>query len=57
MAERQGSSRGAARVLRSAHTLGIPVRAGGAVPRAGPEEIELILALYADELIAPVLAA
>jgi hypothetical protein len=44
-------------VLRSAHALGIPVRAGGAVPLTGPEEIELVRALYADDLIAPVLAA
>jgi hypothetical protein len=43
-------------VLRSAHALGVPVRAGGAVPLAGPEEIELVAALYQDELIASVLA-
>lgn len=44
-------------VLRSAHALGIPVRAGGAVPVQGPEEIELVEALYADPLIAAVLDA
>jgi hypothetical protein len=42
-------------VLRSAHALGVPVRAGGAVPARGPEEIELVQALYADPLIAAVL--
>jgi transposase len=50
---RLGTSRGI--VLRSAHDAGIPVRAGGAVPVQGPEEIELIDALYADPLIAAVL--
>ena len=44
-------------VLRSAHALGVPVRAGGAVPVQGPEEIELVAALYADPLIAAVLDA
>jgi len=44
-------------VLRSAHALGVPVRSGGAVPLAGPDEIELVSALYADPLIAGVLAA
>lgn len=44
-------------VLRSAHALGVPIRAGGAVPSSGPEEIELIRALYADPLIAGVLDA
>lgn len=44
-------------VLRSAHTLGVPVRSGGALPVQGPEEIELIEALYADLLIAAVLDA
>lgn len=44
-------------VLRSAHTLGVPVRAGGAVPLSGPEEIELVQALYADPLVAAVLDA
>ena len=38
-------------VLRSAHALGLPVRSGGAVPLPGPEEIELVRALYADPLI------
>jgi hypothetical protein len=42
-------------VLRSAHALGIPVRVGGAVPVSGPEEIELVRALYEDDLIASVL--
>jgi len=42
-------------VLRSAHTLGLPVRVGGTVPQPGPEEIELIEALYADPLVAPAL--
>jgi hypothetical protein len=44
-------------VLRSAHALGVPVRAGGAVPVQGPEEIELVQALYDDPLIAAVLDA
>jgi len=44
-------------VLRNAHALGLPVRSGGAVPLPGPSEIELISALYADPLIAAVLAA
>ena len=44
-------------VLRSAHALGLPVRSGGAVPLPGPEEIELVRALYADPLITAVLAA
>jgi hypothetical protein len=44
-------------VLRSAHALGVPVRAGRAVPLSGPEEIELVQALYADPLIAAVLDA
>jgi hypothetical protein len=45
-------------VLRSAHALGIPVRTGGAaIPLSGPEEIELIKALYEDDLIASVLDA
>ena len=35
-------------VLRSAHDQGLPVRAGGAVPRYGAADIELIRALYAD---------
>ena len=44
-------------VLRNAHALGLPVRSGGAVPLPGPSEIELVSALYADPLIASVLAA
>jgi hypothetical protein len=44
-------------VLRSAHALGVPVRSGGAVPLSGPDEIELVSALYADPLIAGVLTA
>jgi hypothetical protein len=42
-------------VLRSAHALGVPVRVGGIVQTSGPEEIELVEALYADPLIAAVL--
>jgi hypothetical protein len=52
---RLGTSRNT--VLRSAHALGVPVRVGGAVPAQGPEEIELVEALYADPLIAMVLHA
>ena len=49
-----GTSR--ATVLRSAHALGVPVRTGGgAVLLSGPEEIQLIRALYEDDLIASVL--
>lgn len=44
-------------VLRSAHALGVPVRTGGAVPVSGPHEIELVRALYEDDLVAPVLRA
>jgi transposase len=44
-------------VLRNAHVLGLPVRSGGAVPLPGPSEIELVNALYADKLVACVLAA
>jgi hypothetical protein len=44
-------------VLRSAHALGVPVRAGGMVPMPGPDEIVLVTALYADPLIAAVLTA
>lgn len=43
-------------VLRTAHDLGMPVRTGGAAPQSGPEEIQLIEALYADELVQGVLA-
>ena len=42
-------------VLRSAHALGLPVRVGGVVPLPGPEEIELVSALYADPLVDAVL--
>lgn len=52
---RLGTSRNT--VLRSAHALGVPVRAGGAVPVQGPEEIELVEALYGDPLVAAVLDA
>jgi hypothetical protein len=44
-------------VLRSAHALGVPVRAVGIVQEPGPEEIKLVEALYADPLIAGVLDA
>jgi hypothetical protein len=44
-------------VLGSAHAYGIPVRTGGAVPEPGPEEIELISALYADPAITAILNA
>jgi hypothetical protein len=43
-------------VLRSAHDAGLPVRLGGASPRRGPSEIELIRALYADIMVSEVLA-
>ena len=42
-------------VLRSAHDAGLPVRVGGAAPRHGPLEIELIQALYADTMVSEVL--
>lgn len=45
------------KVLRAAHAEGIPVRSGGAVPLPGPDEIELVQALYADPLIDAVLTA
>jgi hypothetical protein len=51
--DRLGMSRST--VLRSAHTHGLPVRSGGAVPVSGPEEIELVSALYEDPLIGAVL--
>jgi len=44
-------------VLRSAHALGVPVRSGGVVPLAGPDEIELVSALYADPLVVAALIA
>ena len=43
-------------VLRNAHDLGFPVRTGGVAAWSGPSEIELVNALYADELIDAVLA-
>jgi hypothetical protein len=43
-------------VLRTAHDLGLPVRTGGSVAQSGPDEIQLIDALYADELIRGTLA-
>jgi hypothetical protein len=43
-------------VLRSAHALGVPVRVG-ALEQSGPDRIELVRALYADDLIVAVLAA
>jgi len=52
---RLGTSRSV--VLRSAHTFGVPVRAGGAEPILAQEEIELVNALYVDPLIAAVLDA
>lgn len=44
-------------VLRSAHALGVPVRVGGCVCTPGPGQIELVEALYADELVAAALTA
>ena len=44
-------------VLRSAHALGVPVRTGPVADLPGPGRIELVRALYADDLIAAVLAA
>jgi hypothetical protein len=49
-----GTSRKA--VLRTAHDLGLPVRAGGTVASSGPGEIQLIDALYADLFVSAVLA-
>src|SRR5579875_1146602 len=43
-------------VLRAAHDHGIPVRLGGPPPCAGPAEIELVEALYADALVQNALA-
>ena len=43
-------------VLRTAHDHGLPVRVGGPRPSAGPAEIELITALYADPLVRRALA-
>lgn len=50
-----GMSRNA--VLRSAHALGVPVRTGGVADQPVPNRIELVRALYADDLIAAVLIA
>ena len=52
---RLGTSRST--VLRSAHALGVPVRASGIIQEPGPDEIKLVEALYADPLIAAVLDA
>jgi hypothetical protein len=49
-----GASRGV--VLRTAHDQGLPVRVGGPPPGAGPTEIELITALYADPKVRQALA-
>jgi transposase len=38
-------------VLRAAHDMGLPVRVGGPPTRGGPEEIELVEALYADPAV------
>jgi hypothetical protein len=43
-------------VLRNAHDLGVPVRVGGPPPRRGPTQISLIEVLYADPLVAAVVA-
>jgi hypothetical protein len=43
-------------VLRSAHDLGLPVRAAVAVPPAAPASIRLIRELYADECVQAALA-
>jgi hypothetical protein len=53
--ERVGMS--ANTVLRSAHAWGVPVRSGGAVPLAEPEEIQLLIALYADPVVGAALTA
>ena len=49
-AEETGKALGVSRrlVLRTAHDEGFPVRVGGPPPAAGPAEIELLNALYAD---------
>jgi hypothetical protein len=44
-----GSSRST--VLRNVHDAGLPVRVGGPRPRRGPDQIELITALYDDEQV------
>jgi hypothetical protein len=58
-ADRVGELTGMSRhaVLRSAHALGVPVRTGGVANQPGPIRIELVRALYADDLIAAVLTA
>jgi predicted HTH domain antitoxin len=43
-------------VLRTAHDQGLPVRIGGPEPRQGPNEIELIDALYADPIVRQILS-
>lgn len=43
-------------VLRTAHEEGLPVRIGGSPPRRGPDQIELINALYADPVVRHALA-
>jgi len=43
-------------VLRTAHDLGIPVRTGAIASQSVPDEIQLIDALYADELVRAILA-
>ena len=43
-------------VLRTAHDAGLPVRVGGPPPQQGPDEIELIAAIYADPLVRKALA-
>jgi len=43
-------------VLRTAHEEGLPVRIGGPPPRRGPDQIELINALYADPVVRHALA-
>ena len=42
-------------VLRLIHDMGWPVRVGGRALRHGPEDIELICALYSDNLVAAAL--
>jgi hypothetical protein len=44
-------------VLRSAHALGVPVRTGAVADLPGHGRIELVRALYADDLITAVLVA
>jgi hypothetical protein len=44
-------------VLRSAHALGVPVRSGAVADQSVYDRIELVRALYADDLIAAVLTA